>query len=302
MTFVRDFIYLDVERVRSLVSQLEQGLVESFSKSLAAESSVKGNVKAGVFGLAAGELGVEQLWRRDTHENRSLNDYIYTKLEEKLIEYKILRKVDVIEVKGLGTEALKASLSSTEFILLDASVELNDLSRMRSLIENFNELGKFFAWTSAQSLLESGIKAGGSEYQKALKAARSELQIDRNIQDGLSLVIKELIGEKILLRVIFDCIDTKFVGVLDPSLMREDMGSVLIKYGSRPAENWRVFCQVASLRPNTNQDSSISAADEGIHMALLKLFDAVRAVDKTAMPYSPSDITITPIAVYRQTS
>lgn len=298
MDHIRDFVYLDIERVRSLISQLEQGIVETISKTLGDESSLDGELKANVFGLASGTVGVEQLWRRDVQENKSLHDYVYTKLETQLVKAGLLKVVDsAVLSEEPSAAAFRSELSSTDFILIRSNVELDDLSRIRSVVEKINELGKFIAWTSVQGL---GLnEKSGSEYQKAIKVAESKVLIDKKMQEGIALVIRELIGEKVILRVGRSDSHIRFVGILDQNLLREDMRSILIKYGSRPAEPWHIFCQVASLQPNSQAPTGITA-DSGIHGAFSKIFDTLRQIDRVVMPYAESDITITPIAVYRQ--
>lgn len=299
MARVRDFIYFDVERVRSLVSQLDEGVVDSLSNSLGRSSSAKGEVKGGVLGLASGGVGVDQLWRSDSEESRSLNDFIFTRLEDLLLSEQLVSEIAPSEEQGAEIE-LRARLKPTDFLIIDSNVELNDLARMNLLIKKFNEIGRFLAWLGLQQ--EGGPKVTDSQLSKALGGASSGLQLDKNMQIGLSLMIENLIGEQTLIRCMPFRGDraASFVGVLDPSCLREKMSAILTKFGSRPAERWKVFCQIASLNPHGLSESHEGQGGEGIGSALRNMFRAIRVLDKTAVPYAPADVTITPIAIYRE--
>lgn len=299
MPRIRDFIYLDVDRVRSLVAQLEEGVVDSFSKSLGSTSSAKGGVKGGIIGLVSGDVGVEQLWRSDAHENRSLNDYIFTRLEDLLVKEGLVRTIKH-SVSAEDAKTARAALSPTDFLLIDATVELNDLARMNSLLRNFNELGKFFAYTSIQD--EPDRKKMEARIRAKLNDPDSGLQIDKQLQEGLSLVIENLLSEQIILRAMpfSEVGGPSFIGTLMQDWLREKMNVLLIKYGSRPSERWKVFCQVASLNPNTAAGPEVIRYEEGLSKGLLGMFDAIRALDRVVMPYANTDVTVTPIAVYRE--
>ena len=104
---------LDVERIRSLVSQLEEGVVDTFSKSLASSSTIKGSAKGNLLGVVSGDAGVEQLWARDSHESRSLHDYIFTRLEDLLLREKLVKDVDDLGVSP-SVNDLRMSLLSTD--------------------------------------------------------------------------------------------------------------------------------------------------------------------------------------------
>lgn len=300
MPVIRDFIYLDTDRIRSLISQLEEGVVESFSKSLGATSTIKSVVKGGVPLVGGAEGGLEQLWRRDNHENRTLHDFIYSHLESLLLKNGFLREVKSGVYKDeWAINKFREELSSTHFLLVDSHVELSDYARVRKIIENFNDIGKFVAWAGASAVGKDKQEIE-KLFQISLKAG-SGLQIDRRIQEGIPLVIKELLGEKLLVSANPFCVDSgfNFVGVLRPEFLREEMSTLLVKYGSMPSEPWRVCCQVASLSPNSRKESKWGEVGQ-LRQSFSKMFASLRGIDATMQPYGPKDVTVTPIAVYRQ--
>lgn len=302
MNKIRDFIYLDVERIRSLVSQLEEGLVESFSKSLGTESSISGTIKGSALGLVGGEGALDNLWRRESAENKTLHDYVYSKLEKLLIENNLLVESGS---EPLGYDAameFRGSLTSTTFLLLDAVVEINDFARMKLILGNFNKIADFLAWVQSQNddQVPTHLSKGRSSSGK--KKSGNDMSLDPKLINGLQLLIDNLLGGKLVLRAnpFSDGVPVNVVGVLREECLRERLNDLLTKYGSRPVQRWRVFCQVASLDPHDSSHAPLASQADGIGGAFIKMFDAMRSVDHTVQPYRHPDVTVTPIAVYRQ--
>lgn len=300
MQKVRDFIYLDIERIRSLVSQLEEGLVESFSKSLGSEASVSAGIKGSALGLIKGEGGLESLWRRDSSENKTLHDYAYSKLEKILLESDLLVQCGKEQLDYPAARVFRAELTSTSFLLLDAAVELNDFTRMKVILSNFNNIAEFLAWT--QSVAAGEVAGNAVKKASAAPKSKNEMQLDARLTKGLQLVIDTLLGGKLVLRAnpFSPDVPINFVGVLREDCLRERMSDLLTKYGSRPVQRWRLFCQVASLDPHDSTQLPMASEAGGMGAAFVKMFDAIRAVDRTVQPYGYPDVTVTPIAVYRQ--
>ena len=255
-------------------------------------------MKGGIPLLGGAEGGVEQLWKRDNQENKTLHDFIYSRLELILIKEGILKDVSEDSRVLTGDYAgFVNSLSSTEFLLFDSFVELRDYSRILKVLAKFNDLGKAVA---RMSIPKDGKTSSQIQKEWAAHMASGRYQMDKDIVSGLILIIEEFIGQKILLLVRpFDDFECDFVGVVNPTLLREEMGNVLLKFGSMPSERWRVCCQVASLKPSARNDQKDEAGD-GLFKSFAKVFQSVRGMDSVIIPYGKNDISITPLAIYLQ--
>ena len=87
---VRDFIYLDVDRLKSIVAQLEGGLLEQTATATGSSKSLEGGAEAGIPGLAkVGGTG-QYVWTDQASETRTLHDHIYNYVEGRLREKKQL--------------------------------------------------------------------------------------------------------------------------------------------------------------------------------------------------------------------
>lgn len=295
---VRDFIYLDTERVRSMVSQLEEGLVEEQAVNSGASTSIDGKIQGSLLGLVKGAGGADYLWRRDRSETRTLHDFIYSKLEKRLVKDKRLVK---IPDERSDSMAIREGLDDTDFILLTGNVVINAFGRMKKLLGQFNDLGKFLAYCTTSSL-EGSLSPKDLTRLKRQKA--QEMKIDKQLQDGLQLVIDTFYEELIVLKTAPVPSDPgfRFVGSLRPEYLREEIGSIVHKYGTSPRSKWTVFAQVAAIPEEDDGDESDDDDPrqvKGIENAFQNMFDAVRAMEATLQPIAFPEVAVTPIAVYR---
>lgn len=300
-TTLRDFVYLDADRVRSIVAQLEEGVVDSLTKSKGSSAKIESGIEGSLFGLLKGAGGATYLWRRDATETRTLHDYIYTNVESRLLKDNLLVKIpgDLAGDDILSRE-LGGKLSPTSFILAEGRVTLNDFGRMRRLIDRFNDIGKFLAWAECQKQPAQTLSKNKARQLRQQK--QDEMSIDKRLQDGLRVVIDAFYEDRLVLRLspFAELEELNLVGNLKQEHLREDIGSVIFKYGTAPDDAWHLFAQVAAIPAKNKQPTPQESRNvEGIEPAFQKMFDAVRELEATLEPISYPEIAVTPIAVYR---
>ncbi len=91
---LRDFIYLDWERIRSIAAQLFQGVPEQSITEKHNEASVKGEVGGGVLGLFQGKGGADYRYFKSGNETRSFHHSIYSLVEDRLIDDGLVELID----------------------------------------------------------------------------------------------------------------------------------------------------------------------------------------------------------------
>jgi hypothetical protein len=91
---LKDFIYLDIDRVRSFVAQLYRGVPEEFEERKGEEKTAKGEAGAKIVGLVNIGIGGDILYQKGATETRSAHHYLYDLFEQKLLESDRLLKID----------------------------------------------------------------------------------------------------------------------------------------------------------------------------------------------------------------
>src|SRR5688572_25790731 len=90
---VRDFIYLDADRLKSIVAQTEEGLLTTISESTRGAKEGSTSAEGSVLSLIKAAGGVKLLWEDQATETRTLHDNIYNRVEQSLTDNDMLIEI-----------------------------------------------------------------------------------------------------------------------------------------------------------------------------------------------------------------
>jgi hypothetical protein len=292
---IRDFIYLDIERLKSIIAQVEEGVTTSTSKSKTNTQEGSANLEGGILGFLKAAGGTSFLWENKNTETKSLHDNIYNKVEKALIDNKLLIIIrDYIKEEDINKEKFRDMLAENLFILTSGKININDFAQMRMILEKYNDIGKFIANCSIK---------GTPQYQKSdqFKKIKSELKIEHWMKEGLELFFDTFYKNRIVVKLIpfNDYPDFRFVGNLNKRFLRDDISSIIYKYGTAPVSEWTIFGQIASIPPKNRSSIKPEIGGSELEVAIQKMFDSLREVEIIAQSVVYPEISITPIAIYR---
>ena len=132
---IRDFVYLDVERLKSILAQVEEGLSESAVRTSGRSQEAGGTVEGGILGVLKGASEISALWRSEVSETRSLHDYIYNKAEAALLKQKLLTRIPDSRSPYDSSQSSRSALAETTFFLATGRVVMNDFSQIRLILD-----------------------------------------------------------------------------------------------------------------------------------------------------------------------
>jgi hypothetical protein len=132
---IKNFIYLDEEKMYSLSSQIFEGVTEYVLNENLSESENAESQK-GLFG--SGRILGDILRQVDKKtEKKFLSDFSYTLFEKKLLD-----DDNVIEAnENFSLEELRSKAESISFIKVTAKAVFNDMKLIKDTLKNFNSLG-----------------------------------------------------------------------------------------------------------------------------------------------------------------
>src|SRR5215212_3700209 len=143
---IRDFIYLDGDRLNSLYSQLFEGVAEQIVKSRL-HSEVQENIQKG--GITKGQIAEAQFAEmKQSTESKVLFDYMYTQLASELSE-------SILEPQNITSETYREQLVNAFMVKVKGKAEVEDYNRMRSFVDRFNELAGKLAF--AETINQLGM-------------------------------------------------------------------------------------------------------------------------------------------------
>lgn len=247
---LRDFIYLDVERVKSLLAQLDRGLLTDRTDSSGSSTTVGG--KAGVTIPALLDVaGTGQYISTDqSTENRTLHDFVYNQTEEKLLEHqRIKRMPQDFSSKHLLDQEVRSTLSPVEYILVRGRVSLSDYQYMMKIMENINRLLSITTGFSHKAIIDEASDRDKPGIKKRIAKEISEGRLDDKFVKDLLFMFNMFTRDRLTIRILPfpEYPNIRIVGPLQAELLRERLEDIRFKFGSSPNEDWTVFGQIATV-------------------------------------------------------
>lgn len=299
----RDFIYMDTERLKSIVAQLNKGLIESKTTTVTEGDTDK--INGGIDFLKILKVGGETsfLWENQASESHTMHDYLYNLAESSLNSKKLLTKIPGdIEINNLeDPDKFPNQLNSTSFVLVKGKTIINDFAYMQTILDNFDDLLKAVI-TGEKSADKSFEKVSQNQRNKMVQERINELNIPKDIKNALKVFLSNFYGDRVVIKniPIIERPNFRFVGTLNKLYLRESIENIIYKYGTAPQDDWYMFAQVASI-PNKNTDELVMSFNQNeLEKGLQSVFDALREIEKSGLSISFPEIAVTPIAIYRQ--
>ena len=317
---IRDFIYLDVERLYSVYSQVFEGvadqIVQSYAAALSTESAQKGALLSG----ASAESSTIEVSRRT--ENRFLYDHMYTLLEKRL-------EPAIIDSSKISSSNL-TSLRSGVYLRATGPVIVADFERMKALFEKFNRLAEAIAYSSrfselqaAMATAQESIQGIQDRNQKAQAKVRLEqlrdpkrlakelgLSQDEQLLKNLTFIADMFYPDGFDVTVMTTQAQLSYRAVADRRWLRITPPLLRAQYGGSSAGPWTVVGQVThvpGIAPRL--DTIIAAApvaeapdpEPSMRDPFMSMFASALGLERMFLESkSRTEIVLSPLAIYRE--
>lgn len=297
---IRDFIYLDVERLKSIVSQFENGMIDSFESTKGSNAETQAEVEGSVFGFLKARGQQSFAWQKQQTETKTLHDHIFNFVEAKLQKNSDIFAIpgDIIETNYLDEE-LRSKISHTSFIIVEGYALINDYTRITELLENYDDLSKFFTKIAEQNIPSS---LDPQQRKEATKKIRSDLFLDKSLNSGIRLLFDLFFKDRVIIKFVpFEqSRNFRLVGNIDQNYLRESIDSIVYKYGTNPSQKWKMFAQIAEIPQKIPDKLNESFLGAEVDVALQKVFESFRGIEAMIQTIVYPEIAVTPIAIYRE--
>jgi len=299
---LRDFIYLDVDRLKSLLSQLDSGLLIERTDIAGSASTAGGRGHVGIPGLV--EVGgvQEYVSNDESSETRSMHDFVFSQTERLLVERNRIKRLpqDYAATRILNRE-FRASLSPTEYVLVKGRVTISDYKYLSKILENINDLIGVTARFGKMEELQGSTQNQRSKIENELKREIEQAKLDPGQVKGIQKIIDIFMSGRLLFRV-FPFIDYPNIRVVAPlaeTSLRETMDDIRFKFGSSPRASWTVFGQVAAVPLAGDEPPAMDLKFANpLEKAMEAFFATSRGIEDVFKVSFP-EIAVTPIAIYR---
>jgi hypothetical protein len=293
-------VYLDTDKLKSIIAQIEHGLSDTTSQLKSKDSEISLEGEGSLFGFLKSVAGAKYVWQNQATETKTLHDNIYNRVEDALISNDLLVTIPgTLQQENITNSEFTSLIDDTSFILAKGRININDFTQMRLMLDNFNELARFIALCNFQS---TPLHTSKTNKKQMLRKAQDELTVDEPMLDGFKLIFDLFYKDRVVIKMLpfVDCPDFRLVGNLKPDLLRENISSITYKYGTAPVSDWTVFAQVASIPPKDRSNNGYNIGGANMEVALHGMFNAFREVELLSQSVVYPEIAITPIAIYRE--
>jgi len=289
---IRDFIYMDVDRLNSLYSQVFGGVVPQILKSRSHEdASEEGTREEGQESLQ--EVLTRRLVTEARHETKNviLYDYLYTQFEEGIAN-------SILSPQGLTRDNFVSLLEGAFLVKVEGNAEIEDYQRLASSSEQFLEVVSDIAWVSSSgaaktliALMESQVQelqeqaknhTGGErsrlnsqmadiqreikEYQNPEKlrqklVAQMGLDIDPSFMESIARLFRHFSPDNFEVTILpsYGSEGVVFRGILDRRLLRIQPEYLRVLYEGSVNKKWTMVGEITRFPIMDQPDESIAA-------------------------------------------
>lgn len=280
---LRDFIYLDINRVQSIIAQLQEGLLnevlEGKTNQTAGKMQMATNLLAMLLPVSVSG-SVEHSRGSSLSESRVLHDYAFEAARLSLEEGGLLLEHDDLD---------REEVPESGFVLIRGAAQILDYETLQRIAKNFNRLDDFF-------------NSEDSQNQKKKRHKENE-------QFQESGVLFETFYRHSIRVKIVNGQGCSFTGPLDREHLREEIENLIYKHGSRPKGEWAMLAEVSriplpdeaaeenfgDIMKQLNEDTEASASD--LVDQVVSMFNGFQELMGSV---SYPDIAVSPVAVYRE--
>ncbi|MCL6272237.1 hypothetical protein M3P05_20150 [Sansalvadorimonas sp. 2012CJ34-2] len=306
---MKNFVYLDVEKLYSLSSQVFEGITEYILTESGNSTEEKEQQKGPV---GSGRVLADILKQSDVKtERKYLHDHSYNIFENELNKIGKVLELSVSEGNTIQ------DLEGMPFVRVKAKVTFNDVKSIRHTMENFNEIGKAMACVTTFAEREElklqhddqlqntkdrnqKNKINGA-YKKATdleKIAKERgLYQDPDFLKSLSYMLSYGFDDQFEVKMELE--NSIISANLKRECLREKENLLIRKYSRKTEVEFVIFGVVTqfkevSLPPESNNDSGI------LKLALANMIDHMSHLESTFTGRLENEIIIDPIALYTE--
>lgn len=326
---VREFLYVDLQRIRSYYTQLNRGIIDSVvSRDI---KDVHGEAQARLLGFGAGAGGGFQ---RAREESRSLQDLNYVIFEELFEKEGLIRDIDelVDDPTAWGEGRVHGSIDEGSIIrytgliqILDPKFVQDRINQLIRLVSAFvgTQIGEQQSQAATPPVRQGGSTRSGQRAESG-EQAREKLKQEllKTVLSGTSIgqikdiaeMIAAFTNDAISVRVLpcgLDHPEYHFAGTLlsRSEYIQEEREALFARYGTK-LEDWTVVMQVARIPPKTvpsgmpKFDKPLVNADEIIERTAFErmVVDLIAGIEGMGLAEGSRHpaISTTILAIYRE--
>jgi hypothetical protein len=338
MKSIKDLIYFDYDKAKSINSQINGGLISEMTRAIEEEGSVNSEIGFDIKVIKA-KIGSGDKEKTFKTEKIELFHELLNQVENSLSEKKILKNLNnQFQENDLDIELFLNNLPNLNYIKATGYCSFEDNERFKRIMLNFNDIQRLIHSSALEN--DPEIKKNKSEIndlKKQLKKNSNHKDLAKltAIEKNFDKIIEERAEAILLDETFIERIET-FLNTFTPNrlnfrlapldeykdfqilsnlknqyIVNGDFENIIYTYGSRPNIKLTVFGIITSCPAVIDERLDINNDYEGIEKsdlpdevifekAFRNVFSSFENFEKFFFVPSYPKIAISPIAIYRE--
>ncbi|WP_274018066.1 DUF6414 family protein [Vibrio parahaemolyticus] len=302
---IKNFIYLDEQKLYSFSSQLFEGVTEYFLNQHAYEHEEQETQKGTI---ASGRAIADAVKEASSSTSKKfLHDYSFNLFESELTKNELL-----LDINDESVTHEQICNSGKSFIRIRSKGKFVDTKEIQELFRHFNEIGRAIA--SAQltpdfqllETLKNDKKSNkqANELQRRLEQqvrqiiSESELALPKTVLDGLDTMIEQFGDE--LVRFQQTVGEVEFSTCMSPDSFRDPIKAICKKYARKTAKEFVVLGTICHSHDTQEVDIQGASDSDSLQKHLIGLTENLYDLEQMYASKDENEIIIEPIAVYTE--
>lgn len=287
----RDFIYLDTDRIQSIIAQLQEGLLTEIITADKEEVAKNAGISFGVISqFLPFSFSVEGRNGSENQRSKILHDHAFNVALGSLREQGYLLIADDLDPDI-------ASVPEAAFVLVRGTAKIFDYSTFQNLAEHEKDLDKILSNKPPENR-QQRRNAGNRQNNKSM-FGEIKVLVDAFFKDAIQVRVTNRR-------------DVSFVGPFTRGHLREDIRDIIFKYGSKPQGEWTMLAEInrspsqgesASQQLETATLALENVSGKDIRTAsnvLNEVLDVMNSFQEVISSAAYPDVSVSPIALYRE--
>ena len=299
MKAIKNFIYLDEYKMYSISAQIFEGITEYLVNykggSIQEEDQQEGEIDSGQ--LMSDILKFES----STQEQKYLHDYAYILFEKHLVDSKRL-----LSIHKDNLETIKKKIKGASFVKITSKAVFEDIKKVKSVIEKFNELGEALAYMGHSEKMENldQLKLDRSKKSSVSKnfirnlAKEQGLYLDSDFLEKLALILD--FGFQDQFKLLMNIDQYSFEADCNRKYFRDEEFSLIRKYSRFPQIEFVLVGIITQQFGEPEKNYSQSSGSDSIKENIKFMTHALSDVESEFSGKLENDIIIDPIAIYSE--
>lgn len=334
MKTIKDFIYFDYDKAKSLQSQLSGGLLQEITRAIENENGNGDEVGVDIKIFKA-KTGLNEKEKTIKTEKVEIFHELLNDIETKLFENKILKELN--NEYDTSFNNFLEKVPNFTYVKATGWCTFEDYQRFTTVMENFNEIQRLIYGSAHETNPDIiRLKKEIDEKKKSLKRAHNQKEANqlKITEKKFDEMIEQLTGSNLLDETFVERIKV-FLSTFNPNrlnfklipfddfpefqiisnlksqfLVNGTFENVIYTYGSRPNIKLTIFGIITSCpQPDDNRvnpsDEFKYIGDEELSVekvyerAFQGVFSAISGLEKFFEVYHPK-VSVSPIGIYRE--